>query len=58
MDIDLTAIMEREGIVWIKRRPVSGYFIVQLENGKAGSGGTVALALESARGPYAVDMAA
>ena len=58
LGIDLTAAMEREGITRIERKTPSGFFVVRLEDGRAGSGGTVALALASAKGPYAVELAA
>jgi DNA helicase IV len=57
-DINLTAFMEREGIVRIERKLPSGFFVVELVNGMAGSGGTVAAALKSAHGQYAVRLTA
>ena len=57
-DIDLTAIMQREGITRIERKIPSGFFVVRLEDGRAGSGGSIELALECAKGPYAVELPA
>lgn len=57
LSIDLTAIMQSEGITRIERRIPSGLFVVRLEDGRAGSGGSVALALKCAKGPNAVRLA-
>ncbi len=47
--VNLTAIMEREGIASIKRWRVTDCFTVELVNGHSGRGGTVAEALADAK---------
>ena len=46
-DIDLTAIMEREGITNIRR--TMGLVCVSLHDGRVGTGATVGAALDSAK---------
>jgi hypothetical protein len=56
-DIDLTAIMERDGIEKIKRH-LGGWYLVRLFDGRCGSGNSVGEALGNAKSPEAVRIAA
>lgn len=53
MNIDLTAIMEREGINHVRRYRALGQWAVVLEDGRCGTGKTVGEALEAAKQPDA-----
>ena len=48
-DIDLTAIMEREDIVMVRRWKVGPYYTVELGGGQIGTGGNVSAALAAAK---------
>ena len=48
-DINLTAIMEREGIASIRRTIIGARFCVALDDGRVGVGATVGEALAAAQ---------
>ena len=55
-DIDLTAIMEREGIEKIKRYKALGKWSVILDDGRLGEGRSVGAALAKAKLPNAANV--
>lgn len=52
-DVNLTAIMEREGIEKVQRYKTFGKWSVLLDDGRLGTGATVGEALDNAKRPDA-----
>lgn len=56
MDINLTALMEREGIAKVQRYKALGKWSVLLDDGRLGEGNSVGAALAKAKQANAVNI--